>query len=140
MSVLGEIISKVFGHDQHASAPAAAPAATTTATAPAPSAPSTPAATSAPVMAAPDAGRAEQVLEQLAAKNPQKLDWRHSIVDLMKLVHMDSSLAKRQELAKELGYTGDMNDSASMNVWLHQQVMSKLAENDAGVAANLLNG
>jgi len=137
MSVLGEIISKVFGHDQQASA-APGPAATPT---PAAAAPATsPAATNAAVMAAPDAGRAEQVLEQLAAKNPQKLDWRHSIVDLMKLVHMDSSLAKRQELAKELGYTGDMNDSATMNVWLHEQVMNKLAENGGGVAANLLNG
>ena len=91
-------------------------------------------------MAAPDAGRAEQVLEQLAAKNPQKLDWRHSIVDLMKLVHIDSSLANRQQLAKELGYTGDMNDSATMNVWLHEQVMNNLAQNGGGVAANLLNG
>jgi hypothetical protein len=56
----------------------------------------------------------------------------------MKLVHMDSSLAKRQELAKELGYTGDMNDSASMNVWLHKKVMENLAQDNGGVAANLL--
>ena len=90
-------------------------------------------------MAAPNSQRAEDILEQLAAENTQKLDWRHSIVDLMKLVHMDSSLAKRQELAKELGYTGDMNDSAKMNVWLHQKVMENLAQNGGQVAANLTN-
>jgi 3-oxoacyl-ACP reductase-like protein len=134
MSVFGELASKIFGHGKSAApAPAAAPSAPA-ASAPAASAP----AASAPVMAAPNAERAEDILEQLAAQNPQKLDWRNSIVDLMKLVHMDSSLAKRQELAKELGYTGDMNDSASMNVWLHKKVMENLAQDNGGVAANLL--
>lgn len=136
MSVLGTIISRVFGHDAKpaspiASAPTAAPASAPAATAPA--------ASSAPTMAAANPAAAEAVLEQLAAKNPQKLDWRHSIVDLMKLVHMDPTLDARRELAKELGYTGDTNDSATMNVWLHEQVMHKLAENGGGVAENLLH-
>ena len=74
----------------------------------------------------------------MAAKNSEKLDWKKSIVDLMKLVGMDSSLSERKELAKELGYTGDMNDSAKMNVWLHKQVLHKLAENGGKVPQNLL--
>ena len=69
----------------------------------------------------------EAVLTQRAAQNKQKLDWRKSIVDLMKLVDLDSSLAARKELAKELGYTGSTDDSAAMNIWLHKQVMIKLA-------------
>lgn len=79
----------------------------------------------------------EAVLEAMAAKNPQKLNWRTSIVDLMKLLDLDSSLANRKELAKELGYTGDMNDSASMNIWLHKQVMKKLAESGGKVPESL---
>lgn len=79
------------------------------------------------------------VLDGMAAKNSEKLDWKHSIVDLMKLVGMESSLAERKELAKELGYTGDMNDSAKMNIWLHKEVMKKLAENGGKVPASLLD-
>jgi Domain of unknown function (DUF3597) len=75
------------------------------------------------------------VLSDLARKNPEKLDWRRSIVDLMKLVGMDSSLAARKQLATELHYTGDMNDSASMNIWLHKEVLKKLAENGGKVPA-----
>jgi hypothetical protein len=76
-------------------------------------------------------------MDHLAAQAPQKLDWRHSIVDLMKLINLDSSLAARKELAQELNYSGDMNDSASMNIWLHKQVMTKLAENGGNVPAEL---
>ncbi len=76
------------------------------------------------------------VLEGLAAKNPEKLDWRHSIVDLLKLVGMDSSHAARKELAQDLHYTGDMNDSASMNMWLSKEVQKKLAENGGKVPAD----
>src|SRR6478672_10233104 len=68
-------------------------------------------------------------LDKMASTNREKLDWKHSIVDLMKLVGMDSSLAARKSLAADLKYTGDTNDSATMNIWLHKQVMSKLAEN-----------
>ena len=79
----------------------------------------------------------EAVLTGMAAKKGQKLDWRKSIVDLMKLLDLDSSLAARKELAKELNYTGDSDDSAKMNVWLHKQVMQKLTENDGKVPESL---
>jgi uncharacterized protein DUF3597 len=79
------------------------------------------------------------VLNEMASKNSQKLDWRKSIVDLMKLVGMDSSLASRKELATELGYTGDKDDSATMNIWLHKQVLKKLAENGGKVPQDLLD-
>ena len=69
------------------------------------------------------------IVDKLVAAQKEKLEWRTSIVDLMKALDIDSSLAARKDLAKELGYSGDMNDSASMNVWLHKQVMSKLAAN-----------
>ena len=79
------------------------------------------------------------VLDGLASKNKEKLDWRHSIVDLMKLVGMDSSISARKALAADLKYTGDTNDSASMNIWLHKQVMQKLSENGGKVPAELLS-
>ena len=79
----------------------------------------------------------EAVLSGMAAKNSQKLDWKRSIVDLMKLLDLDSSLSARKELAQELNYTGDMNDSAKMNMWLHKQVMQKLAENGGKVPESL---
>ena len=81
----------------------------------------------------------EAVLTALAAKNPEKLDWRHSIVDLMKLVGMDSSLGARKALAADLKYTGDTNDSATMNIWLHKEVMKRLAENGGKVPQELLS-
>ena len=71
----------------------------------------------------------EAILEAMQAKNPQKLNWKTSIVDLLKLLGLDSSLNARKELATELKYTGDMNDSAAMNIWLHKEVMRKFAEN-----------
>jgi hypothetical protein len=136
------------------SAPAAtrpaAPAATTRTSAPAspsanaagahPARPQQPAAASpSPVSqtAQPAAVDVEAVLEALNSRSSQKLNWRTSIVDLMKLVGLDSSLQHRQELATELGYTGDKNDSASMNIWLHKAVMRKLAENGGKVPASL---
>ncbi len=79
------------------------------------------------------------ILDGLASKNSEKLDWKHSIVDLMKLVGMDSSLSDRKELAQDLHYTGDMNDSAAMNMWLHKEVMKKLAENGGRIPQNLLD-
>jgi len=131
MSVFGSLMGKILGNSARASeakANAAKPAA------PATSAPSTTAATAT---AAPPKVDVELVLETMAAGTQQKLDWRNSIVDLMKLVGIDSSLANRKALAQELGYTGDMNDSAAMNVWLHKEVMRKLAENGGHVPANL---
>jgi hypothetical protein len=79
----------------------------------------------------------EAVLTKMAAENKEKLDWRRSIVDLMKLLKLDSSLSARKELAKELNYSGDRSDSASMNIWLHKQVMTKLAENGGKVPDDL---
>ena len=73
----------------------------------------------------------------MAAQTPQKLDWRHSIVDLMKLLGLDSGLDARRQLAQELGYGGDTGDTAAMNVWLHRQVMAKLAENGGKVPDEL---
>jgi hypothetical protein len=79
----------------------------------------------------------EKVVSDMAAQKKEKLDWRKSIVDLMKVLDLDSSLKARQALAKELNYTGDMNDSAKMNIWLHKQVMNKLAANGGKVPADL---
>ena len=79
----------------------------------------------------------EAILTALADKNSQTLDWRKSIVDLMKLLDLDSSFTARKELATELHYTGDTGDSASMNIWLHKQVMTKLAENGGKVPDDL---
>ena len=77
------------------------------------------------------------VLTDMAAKGGQTLNWQQSIVDLMKLLGLDSSLTARKELAQELGYSGDTNDSAAMNIWLHKQVMTKLAENGGKVPDEL---
>jgi 3-oxoacyl-ACP reductase-like protein len=137
MSIFGNIMSAIFGHSSSAAA-AAAPAAAAPATppaqpatAPASAAPSAPAAASAtPVDVA-------AIMDGLAEQSSERLDWRRSIVDLMKLINLDSSLAARKELAQELSYTGDMNDSASMNIWLHKQVMIKLAENGGRVPDEL---
>ncbi len=79
----------------------------------------------------------EKLLDDKAAKAGEKLNWKTSIVDLMKLLDLDSSLNSRKELAKELNYTGDTNDSASMNIWLHRQVMNKVAANGGKVPADL---
>jgi 3-oxoacyl-ACP reductase-like protein len=128
MSVFGKIMSAIFG--PHATAAPATPAS-------APAAPSAPAA-ARPSSAAPATPvDVEAVLTKLAAQNKEKLDWRKSIVDLMKLLNLDSSLAARKELAEELHYGGDKNDSATMNIWLHKQVMQKLAENGGKVPEDL---
>jgi hypothetical protein len=79
----------------------------------------------------------EAILTKLASEHHEKLDWRHSIVDLMKLVGIDSGIGARKELAADLHYTGDTNDSAAMNIWLHKEVMRKLAENGGKVPADL---
>jgi 3-oxoacyl-ACP reductase-like protein len=132
MSIFGNIMSAIFGHSS--SAAAAAPAAAAPPAASAQSAPAAaPAAAPAPAAASAAPVDVTAIMDGLAAKSSEKLDWRRSIVDLMKLINLDSSLAARKELAQELNYTGDMNDSASMNIWLHRQVMAKLAENGGNV-------
>jgi 3-oxoacyl-ACP reductase-like protein len=137
MNILGSLMGKILGNSarkSEAAANAARPAA------PAASAPAAAAPAAAPKAAAPPpVVDVETVLETMAAGKNQKLDWRHSIVDLMTLVGIDSSLANRRELAKELGYTGDMNDTAPMNIWLHKQVLRHLSENGGKVPANLLD-
>ena len=134
MSIFGSLMGKILGNNAHA--PEARGSTTTTTAPPTPMTPTTP-STPVSATAAPPKVDVELVLETMAAGTSQKLDWRNSIVDLMKLVGIDSSLANRKALAQELGYTGDMNDSATMNVWLHKEVMRRLAENGGHVPANL---
>ena len=123
MSIFGKIMGAIFG-----TSATAAPASGGTAASPtsgssaAPSGGSSPAAPAQSVDVAP-------ILDKAVAASGEKLDWKHSIVDLMKALKLDSSIGARKELAKELGYTGDTNDSATMNIWLHKQVMTKLAAN-----------
>lgn len=135
MSIFGKIKDFIFhrGSAHAAEAPAVAKAP-----APAPVAAAAP-AVAAPPPPPPEPVDVEAVLEALAAKNPQKLNWRVSIVDLMKLLGMDSTLAERKELADELGFTGDMHDSAAMNIWLHKEVLRQLAANGGKVPAELLS-
>ena len=114
--------------------------------APAPATPATPSGTSGQPTAG--AGPVAQpaatvdvaaILDKMASESKQKLDWKHSIVDLMKLVGMDSSLNARRELAADLKYSGDTNDTATMNIWLHKEVMNKLRENGGKVPPELLS-
>jgi hypothetical protein len=77
------------------------------------------------------------ILEKLAADQREKLDWKVSIVDLMKLLKLDSSLDERKKLAQELGYTGALSGSSEMNTWLHKQVMTKIAESGGRVPESL---
>jgi hypothetical protein len=130
MSIFGNIMSAIFGH----STVQAQPKPSTGDTAAAPSASSAPTSASTAPQSQVDV---EAVLNKLASQNREKLDWRKSIVDLMKLLKLDSSLSARQELAKELHYSGDTKDSAAMNIWLHKQVMIKLAENGGKVPDDL---
>jgi|ERR1700730_13850806 len=128
MSIFGSIMSKVLGRTPSPVTPAQAePIAqtrgTTTATASGQAATASPSTPSGPQV------DVAAVLDDLKNKATQELDWRHSIVDLMKLLSLDSSLAARKDLAKELHYDGDMSDSAAMNIWLHKHVMKNLAAN-----------
>jgi hypothetical protein len=120
MSIFGKIMSAIFGSS--ATAAPTGGAAAGTAPAGGGGAAATAAAPAQTVDVAP-------ILDKAVVAKKEKLEWRTSIVDLMKALDIDSSLPARKELAKELGYTGDTNDSASMNIWLHKQVMTKLAAN-----------
>jgi len=131
MGLLSTILTAVFG--KKTAAPAEAPAASTPA-----SSPSDVTITIPPAAAAPQVD-VDAVLSELASKSGEDLDWKRSIVDLLKLLGIDSSLANRKALAAELNYTGDTNDSAAMNVWLHKQVVKKFAENGGKVPADLLD-
>ncbi|HEV7815667.1 MAG TPA: DUF3597 domain-containing protein [Janthinobacterium sp.] len=134
MGMLSNIFHKIFPASHpavtQASSPAAAPAAAAPASAaPAPASPAAPAAI--------EQVDVEAILDGKAKEAGQALNWRSSIVDLLKLLSLDSSLQSRKELAQELHYSGDMGDSATMNMWLHRQVMSKLAANGGKVPADL---
>ena len=126
MSIFGKIMGAIFGTKADA-APAGGGAAAGTGSSAGSSGSAAPAAT---VDVAP-------ILDKAVAAKGEKLEWRTSIVDLMKALDIDSSFAARKELAKELGYTGDSNDSASMNIWLHKQVMTKLAASGGKVPDEL---
>jgi hypothetical protein len=116
MGVFSSIMGAIFGHSsaQASASPTAAPNA--------------PAAQTVDVAA---------IVDKAAAASGEKLAWRTSIVDLMKALGLDSSLGARKELAKELNYSGDTNDSATMNVWLHKQIMTKLAANGGKLPADI---
>ena len=131
MSVLGNIMGAIFGHGsaQASASPTVAPAA--------PKAQASASPTAAPAAPKPQMVDVAAIVDKAAASKGEKLAWRTSIVDLMKALGLDSSLAARKELAKELHYTGNINDSAAMNVWLHKQVMSKLAENGGKLPADI---
>lgn len=122
MSILGSILGGIFKKKE------AAPAAQAPAPTAAPAAPQAAPAAPAAVAPAPEVDVAG-ILDFMNEQRAQKLNWRTSIVDLMKLTGMDSSLAERKELAGELGYTGDTSDTATMNVWLHKQVIQKIKDN-----------
>ncbi len=149
MSVFGSIMSKIF---HHPAASPSTPPGPTDATAPTPPVPTSvqPSAaafdeTAAPATTAQPGAQATPpqtvdvgaVLADMDAKSGQKLNYKTSIVDLMKLLGLDSSIENRKTLATELHYTGDANDSAAMNVWLHKQVMDQLAANGGTVPADL---
>lgn len=138
MSFFNKIKNAIFGKAEAApqtSAPAGTPQTTASPTAASPAEP-------APTTAAPaPTGNVDvaSILDEAVKKNGQKLDWKHSIVDLLKALDLDSSLSARKELASELGYTGDTSDSATMNIWLHKAVIKKLSENGGKVPADLLD-
>jgi hypothetical protein len=137
MSVFGSILSAIFGskHAKDVTA-SAAPPASPTGTSAGTSAPA--GATAAPAAAKPiSKADVEAILQKLAAEQREDFDWRKSIVDLMKLLKLDSSLGARKQLAQELGYTGALDGSPEMNVWLHKQVMIKLAESGGKVPDSL---
>ncbi|ETR75229.1 hypothetical protein X566_21130 [Afipia sp. P52-10] len=125
MSIFGKIMGAIFGNSAQAAPAGTAPAAGGGASAGT--------ATAAPAQTV----DIVPILEKAASEKKEKLNWRTSIVDLMKVLDLDSSLGARKELAKELGYTGDTSDSASMNIWLHKQVMQKLAANGGKVPDDL---
>ena len=124
MSIFGKIMSAIFGSKASATPAGGTVAGGSTA------AGGSAAAPAQTVDVAP-------ILDKAVAAKKEKLAWRTSIVDLMKALDIDSSLGARKELAKELGYTGDTNDSATMNIWLHKQVMTKLAANGGKLPADV---
>jgi hypothetical protein len=124
MSIFGRIYNAIFGSAKAADAPAPA----------AGGAPATGGASAQPMTREQVEAKIQKIADDTGRKN---YDWKQSIVDLMKLLDLDSSLAARKELAQELGYTGKLDGSAEMNVWLHKQVMSKLMASGGTVPDSL---
>jgi len=140
MSIFGTILGRLFPTNHPAVVAAStSPAATANPNPSAPSASATGQAQGGSASSSQPPVDIEQVLSGLAAKRQDKLNWHESIVDLMKLLDMDSSLTARKALAKELNYTGDQNDSAAMNIWLHKEVMNRVAANGGKVPAELVD-
>ena len=142
MSVFGSIVSAIFGSKHGANvAPApggpAAPPSSPGTTASAGGAPTTGASPSSSTITPISRADVEAILKKLHDEQREDFDWRKSIVDLMKLLKLDSGLAARKQLAQELGYSGALDGSAEMNVWLHKQVMTKLAESGGKVPDSL---
>jgi hypothetical protein len=130
MSIFGKIRDAIFGHAQAAPTPQQQPA------------PGAPAPAAMPQMSQAAAASAQHVdvdaiLADLAAKKGRQLNYKSSIVDLMKLLDLDSSLDNRKQLATELGYSGAKDGSAGMNIWLHKRVMEELEKNGGKVSAEL---
>jgi len=125
MSIFGSIASAIFGKGKTPGATPLAPRGTAT------------------VGGAPATGKAmtqaevEAMIKKIADGQSEKLNWQQSIVDLMKLLKLDSSFSARKQLAQELGYTGSLDGSAEMNIWLHKQVMTKLADSGGVVPESL---
>jgi hypothetical protein len=131
MGIFDSIRDSIFGKAKAAPVPPSTGTTTPTSQAPAPAEKTPPSNTQAVDVSA--------VLEKAVATKKQKLNWRTSIVDLMKALDLDSSLDARKKLAKELNYTGDTKDSTKMNIWLHKALMKKLADNGGKVPADLLD-
>lgn len=132
MGILSNIFGKIFPSSHKSSQPTAQ-----TTSVPPPAQPTAGTAPAAPAPAAMQEVDVEAILDDMSKKSSQKLNWRTSIVDLLKLLDIDSSLQARKDLARELNYSGSTEDSASMNIWLHKQVMTKLAQNGGKVPADL---
>ena len=136
MSILGKFFDKIFGSQDQANP--VVPSASTAAPPPnTDSLSASPAKKPSPASLQPQTLDVGAIIDSAVAKKRQKLDWRTSIVDLMKALDVDSSLQARQELARELGYQGDQSESANMNIWLHAQIMKKLAENGGKLPEDL---
>jgi hypothetical protein len=133
MSVFGSIVSAIFGSKHAASVTGAGGSSSASPSSPAASSPAASASAGKPISKA----DVDAILAKLAADQREDLDWKNSIVDLMKLLKLDSSLGARKQLAQELGYTGALDGSAAMNVWLQKQVMTKLAESGGKVPDSL---
>lgn len=131
MSIFGMIKDAIWGKAAAKATPAPAP------TPVAAGAPAAAPAAATPAPSAPVQVDVTALLDEIASHHSEKLNWRTSIVDLMKLIGLDSSLTNRKELADELGYTGEKDGSAEMNIWLHKQVMTKLAENGGTIPEEL---